>query len=183
MCVRDGSFDMVECAILWYSCTQFIRNGYYNFMTRKSNKKKPVIYRVQASECRFSLIDLLNYDKFMSKRQREKKGQHQRKWNGNDSKKLNKYLSFSRGQLHQPVVMQKYVSCGATWWMRWCLLGRTIWWSCRKKWNQISHNHFAIELFGHFCFHKIIIKLFTCRKSTHFGKPKYVCDHLWIYIK
>lgn len=60
------------------------------------------------------------------------------------------YLSFSRGQFNQPVVMQKYVSCGATWWMRWCRRGKITWLSCRN--------------------------------STHFGNPKYVCDHLCIYL-
>lgn len=57
--------------------------------------------------------------------------------------------SFSRGQFSHPVVMQKYVSCGATWWIRWCLLGRMI--------------------------------LFSCNQTTQRGKPKYVCDHLWIW--
>lgn len=38
--------------------------------------------------------------------------------------------SFSSGQLSQPVVMQKYVSCGATWWMRWWRRGSMTWWSC-----------------------------------------------------
>lgn len=44
--------------------------------------------------------------------------------------------SFSNGQFSQPVVMQKYVSCGATWWIRWCLLGRMI--LC--SWSQTTHS-------------------------------------------
>lgn len=45
----------------------------------------------------------------------------------------NSYLIFSRGQFSQPVVMQKYVSCGATWCMRWCLRGKITWWSWRNS--------------------------------------------------
>lgn len=58
--------------------------------------------------------------------------------------------SLSAGELQKPVVMQKYVSCGETWWMRWCFLGRMMW--------QL------------------------CRSSTQRGRPKYVCDHLWIWL-
>lgn len=39
--------------------------------------------------------------------------------------------SFSNGKLSHPVVIQKYVSWGATWCIRWCLRGRIMWRSCR----------------------------------------------------
>lgn len=42
---------------------------------------------------------------------------------------------FSRGQLSQPVVMQKYVSCGATWWIRWWRRGKIMWYS----WRNTTH--------------------------------------------
>lgn len=54
------------------------------------------------------------------------------------------------GDRDPPVVMQKYVSCGETWWMRWCLRGRMM---CQ-----------------------------SCRSTTQRGRPKYVCDHLWIWL-
>lgn len=38
--------------------------------------------------------------------------------------------NFSSGQFSQPVVMQKYVSWGATWWIRWWRLGKIMWYSC-----------------------------------------------------
>lgn len=40
--------------------------------------------------------------------------------------------TFSSGQFSQPVVMQKQVSCGATWWMRWWRRGKMMWCSCRN---------------------------------------------------
>lgn len=54
------------------------------------------------------------------------------------------------GWHHPPVVMQKYVSWGATWWIRWCFRGRI---TCQ-----------------------------SCRTVTQHGSPKYVCDHLWIWL-
>lgn len=48
------------------------------------------------------------------------------------------------------MVIQKYVSWGATWWMRWCFRGRI---TCQ-----------------------------SCRTVTQYGSPKYVCDHLWIWL-
>lgn len=59
-------------------------------------------------------------------------------------------LWISKLSLYEPVVMQKYVSWGETWWMRWCLRGRMMWQSCRS--------------------------------TTQRGRPKYVCDHLWIWL-
>lgn len=46
--------------------------------------------------------------------------------------KIYQNRSFSNGQFNQPVVMQKYVSCGATWCTRWCFLGKIILCSCSQ---------------------------------------------------
>lgn len=50
--------------------------------------------------------------------------------------KISQKWSFSKGQFNQPVVMQKYVSWGATWWMRWWRRGRIMWCS----WSHITQD-------------------------------------------
>lgn len=69
----------------------------------------------------------------------------------NISNKVQK-RSFSNGQLSQPVVMQKYVSWGATWWMRWCRRGNITWCSC----NHTTHVGSPKYVCDHLCIWKKI---------------------------
>ena len=43
--------------------------------------------------------------------------------------------------------MQKYVSCGATWWILWCFLGKIMWRFC----SVLTHHGSAVYVCDHLC--------------------------------
>jgi len=67
--------------------------------------------------------------------------------------KMYQKWSFSKGQFNHPVVMQKYVSCGATWCTRWCFLGKII--LC--SWSQMTQVGNPKYVCDHLCIYKTYI--------------------------
>lgn len=65
----------------------------------------------------------------------------------------------SKGRFNHPVVIQKYVSCGLTWWTRWCFRGRIMWWSC----SQITQDGSPKYVCDH---------LWICKSPTSFHRKE-----------